>query len=114
MLELVVEGKIVPAGIVGGGVLTTELLVFEVTGTETGSDEVVELTLLDEPEEGRLVPTVGGGLAWEGSSKAPIPQGMGLPSGSVGLAGGTELPFASAMVKRVVHVKLGELGELNW
>ena len=56
----------------------------------------------------------GGGTACEGSVSAPIPHGMGEPSGSVAFGAGTLLPDASAIVKRVVHSRAEEAGVENW
>ena len=56
----------------------------------------------------------GGGTALEGSTSAPVPQGMSLPSGSVAFVGGVVLPFASAIAKRVVQSTVGDAEVVNW
>jgi len=45
----------------------------------------------------------GGGVACEGSVRAPTPHAMESPLGWVALGAGVVLPEASAMAKRVVH-----------
>ncbi len=51
----------------------------------------------------------------EGSTRAPVPQGIFWPSGSVSFSGSTVLPSAPAIVKRVVHKRFfGAAGEENW
>jgi len=74
-----------------------------------------------EPDEGvlELAPPLrygGAGTALDVSVRAPVPQGMGSPpSGWVGLGGGTTTPFALAMAKRPVQVRLvGKSGVENW
>ena len=58
---------------------------------------------------------VGAALAVEGSTRAPVPQGMAEPSGSVAFVGSVVVPSEAAIVKRVVQVRLeGAAGEENW
>lgn len=57
----------------------------------------------------------GAALAVDGSMRAPVPQGMGSPSGCFGFGAGTVLPVESAIVKRPVQVReVGAAGEENW
>jgi len=57
----------------------------------------------------------GGGTALEGSTRFPIPQGMGsLDPGWVGFAGGVVAPAAEAMVNRVVQVLTAVCPEEYW
>jgi len=71
--------------------------------------EVVAVELAPPP------PIVGGGTAVEGSTRAPVPQGIGAPVlGCVDSVGGVLWPFLSAMVKRVVHDTLELKGLENW
>jgi len=57
----------------------------------------------------------GGATAVLGSTRAPVPQGMGsFEPGWVALVGGTEAPLEEAMVNRVVHSLLGEPSVVNW
>ena len=57
----------------------------------------------------------GGATAFAGSVRAPVPQGIFLPSGWVALGGATVVPFALAMAKRPVQVTFCVLlGEENW
>ena len=57
----------------------------------------------------------GAALAVEGSTRAPVPQGMAEPSGSVAFVGSVVVPSEAAIVKRVVQVRLeGAAGEENW
>lgn len=119
MFELVVDGRIVPEGIGARVPAPLLLLLLLVTGAAVVRGVVTGSVLgvagpLAELEPVTLVPTAGAGLAREGSTNAPTPHGMAEPSGSVGLAAATDLPLASAIVKRVVQVKLREFGEVNW
>jgi hypothetical protein len=45
----------------------------------------------------------GGATALEGSTRAPLPQGIPSPSGWVRFGAGTVVPLASAMAKRPVQ-----------
>jgi hypothetical protein len=45
----------------------------------------------------------GGGTALDGSTRAPVPQGIAWPSGWVGFGAGTVAPVESAMAKRPVQ-----------
>ena len=57
----------------------------------------------------------GAATAVEGSTSAPVPQGMAKPSGWEAFAGSVVLPSAPAMVKRVVQVRAETFaGEENW
>jgi hypothetical protein len=53
-------------------------------------------------------------VASEGSVSAPVPQGMGEPSGWVLLVGGVVVPSAAAMAKRPVQSMVGVFGLVNW
>jgi hypothetical protein len=89
--------------VVAGRVLDT-LVLMEVTLVL-----VLVLTVAADP------PMVGAATAFEESTSAPVPHGMGaLVPGWVGLVGGVLWPEASAMVKRVVHVMFGLAGLVNW
>lgn len=55
----------------------------------------------------------GAGTAVDGSSSAPVPQAIGEPSGCALFGAGTVVPSGEESVKRVVQVRLGELGEEN-
>jgi len=60
-------------------------------------------------------PKLGAATAVEGSTRAPVPHGMGsFESGWVALGGGTDWPLGEAMVKRVVHVWSVARGEEYW
>jgi hypothetical protein len=57
----------------------------------------------------------GGGTALEGSTRAPLPQGIPSPSGCVRFGAGTVLPLASAMANRPVQRRLEALAAWeNW
>jgi len=57
----------------------------------------------------------GGGTAVDGSTSAPVPQGIGCPLGWFAFGGGTVAPVELAMANRPVHVRfVGAAGELNW
>jgi hypothetical protein len=45
----------------------------------------------------------GGGVAWVGSTYAPVPHGKAAPPGCVAFVGGVVAPDAEAMVNRPVH-----------
>lgn len=102
----------------------SELLSDEVVaGVGVDDAEVEDVTSeLDEMEEtGRTElalaldpPIVGGATASEGSTRAPLPQGMGSPLGCFASVGGVLCPVASAIVKRVVHIISGLNGLVNW
>jgi len=89
----------------------------EVAGStmlEEGAAEV-----LFEPVPGEVVfPPLrygGAGLAVDGSSRAPIPQGIASPSGWFRFGAGTVPPVESAIVKRPVQVLVvGSEGVENW
>ena len=71
---------------------------------------------LKSPGEGFLAAELtiqgGDGVALEGSTSAPLPQGIWLPSeGCVIFGGGVLSPVAEAMVKRVVQVWFDALAE---
>lgn len=53
----------------------------------------------------------GGGTALDGSTRAPLPQGIAEPSGWVAFGGGTVAPVASAMAKRPVQRRSDALWE---
>jgi len=80
---------------------------------ERGTRGTTEVPFVAVPFEVVLLP-VGGGTALDGSTRAPVPQGIFWPSGWVGLGAGTVLPDASEMVKRPVHNLSVEAGEVNW
>ena len=64
-----------------------------------------------------FVPLAGAGTASEGSTSAPVPQGIAglpLPLGWSALAGAVVWPLESAMAKRVVQYVAVELGDVNW
>jgi len=95
--------------------------------TTDANPELVGVALVDEDVEFVVVPLAGvlllsvpasqagGGVAWDGSTRAPLPQGTSVPSGSVLLAGGVKLPFASEIPKRPVQCKsVGSADVLNW
>ena len=57
----------------------------------------------------------GGGVADEGSARAPLPQGMASPlPGWVLSEGGSRCPSVEAIPKRVVQRVVFEAGEVNW
>ena len=57
----------------------------------------------------------GAATAVEGSTSAPVPHSMVVPSVVVELVGAVELPSAAAMVKRVVQVRFEGNAEVeNW
>lgn len=57
----------------------------------------------------------GGGTALEESTRAPLPQGIPEPSGSVRFGAGTVVPLASAMAKRPVQRRSEALAAWeNW
>lgn len=88
-------------------ILVMELVgVMETTGAEV--DVVVELAL--------VAPRTGAAMAFEGSARAPRPQGMGLlEPGCVALGGGVVAPESEAIVKRVVHATdVAESADVNW
>jgi len=92
------------------------LLVTLVVGVSFGVMAIVE----DVTEVVVLVAEVpftldlpGGGTAVDGLSSAPVPQGIGEPSGCAAFGAGTVVPSGEEIVKRVVQVRLGELGEEN-
>lgn len=65
--------------------------------------------------EGVTPPMTGGGVAVEGSARAPTPQGMGaLVPGWFAFSGGTVSPSGEVIVKRVAHVFTSVWGLVNW
>lgn len=69
-----------------------------------------------DPDE-ELLPAeaLGAATALEGSTRLPIPQGMGsFDPGWVGFAGGVLTPAAEAIVNRVVQVLTVVCGEEYW
>ena len=84
----------------------------EVDATEEEAPPAVEPPVVAEVV--LAVPRTGAGVALEGSTKAPVPQGIGSPPGCVAFSGSTVLPLASTIVKRVVHVILVVEGSVNW
>jgi len=83
-------------------------------GPDADADATPDDEAAPEPEIGPDVTPLGGGTAFEGSARAPVPQGMGSPPGWFALAGGVVAPLDEAMVNRVVHVLSGEPGAVNW
>ncbi len=80
-------------------------------------DGLAELVLLPEPVTAVEPPVRYGGAATavDGSTSAPVPQGMFWPSGSFWFSGAVVLPSAAAIVKRVVQVRFaGSAGVENW
>jgi len=71
-------------------------------------DDVGVVVLLLAPRYG------GAGTAEAGLERAPVPQGIGSPSGWVGFGGATVAPVESAMANRPVHVWFGDETEENW
>jgi len=126
------------AGLLGllEGVDEIELVTTVTIELGVGVSSVSELVMRTEEEVGTVIeegattggpeadapgtattppPLGGGGVALEGSERAPTPQGIGaLVPGSRGLAGGVVAPVASAIVNRVVQVLLAAVGEVNW
>lgn len=80
----------------------------------TGGVPAVEPVLAEAEVLLPAAPRTGAGVALEGSTKAPVPQGIASPPGCVAFSGSTVLPVASAIVKRVVHVMLVVEGSVNW
>jgi hypothetical protein len=98
------RGVLAPAELVD----TTKVGVAEEAGTAAGPPVVLfELVL---PLAGRYD---GGGTALDGSTRAPLPQGIASPSGWVAFGGGVVAPVASAMAKRPVQRRSDALWE-NW
>jgi len=79
-------------------------------------EETAELMPDGAAEDEEFVPDTpgGGGLAVEGSTSAPIPQGMGSPLGCFSLAGSSVWPSGAVMMKRVVQVLTDVPGAVNW
>jgi len=81
----------------------------EVCGAESVvglAGEVNEIEADDEAPLGDASPPpkLGAATAVEGSTRAPLPQGMAsFEPGWVALGGGTDWPLGEAIVKRVVH-----------
>lgn len=69
----------------------------DATAEVAAAAEVVPSAPVDESQD-------GGATAVLGSTSAPVPHGMALPSGCVALGSGTVEPSAPARAKRVVHV----------
>jgi len=71
---------------------------------EPDADATPDDVAAPEPDIGPDVTPLGGGTALEGSTRAPVPQGIGSPPGWFALAGGVVDPLDEVMVNRVVHV----------
>jgi len=86
------------------------VLMGEVTAEEAG-------TMTDADEE-TLPPgavPAGAATALEGSTRFPVPQGIGsFDPGCWAFAGGVVAPVADAIVKRVVQALTLVCGEENW
>lgn len=107
-----------------------ELLVVEAGRRDAGSEgeevdsaeddnEDEETTVLrpdDAAEDEEFVPDTpgGGGLAVEGSTSAPTPQGTGSPLGCFSLAGSSVWPSGAVIIKRVVQVLTDVPVAVNW
>jgi hypothetical protein len=82
---------------------------------EPDSIAAVAEPLAEAPPEAVTPPMTGGGLAMEGSARAPTPQGMGaLVPGWFAFSGGTVSPSGEVMVKRVTQVLTSVWGLVNW
>jgi len=83
----------------GVGVTLTEVVNPDDVGNDVLEDCVgtVELEVVGTGPAPEEIPE-----ASEGFLRAPVPHGMGFPSGWVALGGGTVLPLGSAIAKRVV------------
>jgi hypothetical protein len=108
--EAVVLGLLVESEATSDGMKDDE---DEDDAEEDEEDEVLDRTAEDVAFDAAT--PAGGGVAVEGSTSAPTPQGMAAPLlGCTALAGGTLWPVAEAIVKRVVHVISEVAVAVNW
>jgi len=79
-------------------------------------EDTTELMPDGAAEDEELVPDTpeGGGVAVEGSTSAPTPQGTGSPLGCFALAGSSVWPSGAVIVKRVVQVLTVVPVAVNW
>jgi len=87
------------------------VLMREVTAEEAGTMAEADKETLPPA----AVPDAGAATALEGSTRFPVPQGMGsFDPGCWAFAGGVVAPVEAAIVKRVVQALTLVCGEENW
>jgi len=105
-----VEGVVLGVAVdVGVGEEIVELAVADANKDVDGGAPLVKPAVAFEERYG------GGGTEAEGFFRAPSPHGIFSPvPGWIGFAGGTEVPSAPAIVKRVVQDRIVAVGLVNW